>query len=203
MGRPRISCRVPFLSHRSAHAEKRRCSGRLGEGFLSVQAMTLIELLFVVVILAILASLVGQGIGRYRERMRLIQCGANLRGLGTALHIYATEADGQLPNLTPDSMEIPIPAGHVGGMDIRLVLFQYDPILWRVICPSDPRRKTAPDELNPWFVSYFYLQERGLDLGNVTTPVCVIRDGGFFHGKPGSFKSSLLFSDQHMEMESW
>lgn len=165
------------------------------------RALTLVELLFTVVILAILAAIVGQAGAFYRERMRTIQCYTNLRGLGNALQIYAAESESRLPCLTPDNVELGVPPGANGGVDIRFVLVQYDSALWRMVCPSDARRKAAPDELNPWFVSYLYLHGDGLDLGKIEKPVCVLRDGGYFHGKAGRWSSSLLFSDQHLETE--
>lgn len=165
-------------------------------------ALTLVELLVCVVILAILAVLVGEGSSSYRERVRAVKCMANLRGLGNALQIYAAESESRLPSLTPDNVEIGVPQGARGGMDIRFVLVQYDSALWSLVCPSDPRTKACPDSANPWYVSYLYLQEGGLDLGQVTGTVTVMRDSGFFHGRPGRWKSSMLFSDQHLEMES-
>lgn len=167
------------------------------------QGLTVVELLLVVVILGILAVLVSQGLQRTKDRAREVQCLAMLRGVGVALHVYAAESESHLPALSPENIELDGKFGVTGGVDIRFAIFPYDSALWNAVCPSDPRVKTDPDRRNPSYVSYMYLQTRGLDLGQVTAAVPVVRDGGYYHGRRGKWKSSVLFSDQHLEMEVW
>lgn len=60
-------------------------------------AFTLIELLVVIAIVAILAALMVSGLSAARSRARLVACASNLRSIGQAVMLYATEHDGRLP----------------------------------------------------------------------------------------------------------
>ncbi len=169
----------------------------------SQAAFTLVELLLCVVIIGALALLVGEGASIYRERMRGVQCMTQLRGMGAALQIYAAESDSHLPSLTPDNVELAASDSGKGALDIRYELIQYDSALWNMVCPSDPLTRQNPDAKDPTYVSYLYLPESGLDLAQVRQPVCLMRDSGFYHGSPGDRRSTLLYSDQHLEMQKW
>jgi prepilin-type N-terminal cleavage/methylation domain-containing protein len=59
---------------------------------------SLIELIVVVSIIAILASLLLPAIGLVRAQAKQMKCGSNLRQLGIASSIYAEDHDGILPN---------------------------------------------------------------------------------------------------------
>jgi prepilin-type N-terminal cleavage/methylation domain-containing protein/prepilin-type processing-associated H-X9-DG protein len=60
-------------------------------------AFTLIELLVVIAIIGLLAALVLGGVGRAREFARSTQCGGNLRQIGIAVTMYATDHDENVP----------------------------------------------------------------------------------------------------------
>lgn len=61
-------------------------------------AFTLIELLLVMAVLAILASMLMPALSRARERSRAVQCVSNLRQWGFAAHLYADDNDDFLPH---------------------------------------------------------------------------------------------------------
>lgn len=61
------------------------------------QAFTLVELLAVVAIIAILAALLLPTVGRSIRRARDATCKSNLRTLGQACILYASDNDGRLP----------------------------------------------------------------------------------------------------------
>jgi len=63
----------------------------------ATQAFTLIDLLVVVVVLGVLASLVLPSLGRAKERARSTQCLQNLHQLGGAVMLYAKEHGQHLP----------------------------------------------------------------------------------------------------------
>ena len=65
---------------------------------LKTHAFTLVELLVVIVILAILASLVFPSIQQSIAQGRFAKCTANLRGLGTGCLAFAAESNGGLPH---------------------------------------------------------------------------------------------------------
>jgi len=63
----------------------------------SKKGFTLIELLVVIAIIAILAAILFPVFAKAREKARTASCQSNLKQLGTALHMYASDYDGFLP----------------------------------------------------------------------------------------------------------
>jgi len=61
------------------------------------QGFTLIELLVVIAIIAILASILFPVFSRAREKARQASCMSNLKQIGLALAMYASDFDGYLP----------------------------------------------------------------------------------------------------------
>lgn len=60
-------------------------------------AFTLVELLVVIAIIAVLAGIIFPVFAQAREKARQTTCQSNLRQIGTALQMYATDYDGQYP----------------------------------------------------------------------------------------------------------
>lgn len=71
----------------------------------NIQGFTLIELLLVITIIAILAALLLPALARAREMARQVVCTSNLRQMGLAFQMYATDNGGFLPRLMAPTKE--------------------------------------------------------------------------------------------------
>jgi len=97
---------------------------------------TLVELLVVVAIIAVLASLLMPALSMARERARQTQCLANLKMIGLATALYADDESGYTPSwgmsgpssLTAFWVDALLPYASVGN-------------LW--VCPSGPESRGA------------------------------------------------------------
>ena len=69
----------------------------------SYRAFTLIELMTVIGIIAILASVGIMQYSKARENARLASCKNNITHLGNALRVYADNHDGEYPNLSNEN----------------------------------------------------------------------------------------------------
>jgi prepilin-type N-terminal cleavage/methylation domain-containing protein/prepilin-type processing-associated H-X9-DG protein len=108
------------------------------------QGFTLVELLIVVVILAILASMLAPVIAQVRNKVGGYVCQSNLRQIGMATSLYLQDYDEQFagPNGTPYEW---LPDIHTAYLK-----------QWRIwVCPSDPKAKTWDGQ---WESPSFYVR---------------------------------------------
>jgi len=83
------------------------------------RAFTLIELLVVIAIIALLISILLPSLSRARELSKRTVCSANLRGIGQAMYLYASDDPGVFPAIAQTTG-----LGQAGGIaDGRMQIF--------------------------------------------------------------------------------
>lgn len=125
----------------------------------SRSGFTIIELLVVIVVISVLASLVFSVYMRSKEKGRQTQCLSNLRQLGQASLMYAQENNGLFPpyvneESTPQRWEsIPIHGGYPLADHLNAALMPYVNNRKIFYCPTDPY---AGKSISVWAVYHLY-----------------------------------------------
>ena len=158
------------------------------------RGFTLIELLVVIAIIAILASILFPVFSRAREKARETTCRSNLRQIGVAIQMYASDYDGLLPLANSQ----PSVAGPPGLPD---VIQPYVRNVQIFRCPSDRPKKWQTEG-----TSYDYgltlldigMPPQPLDYPFNTEPsqcpLCGDFEQDWHFGKP-----NILFVDGHVK----
>lgn len=113
------------------------------------RAFTLVELMVVMIIITVLASLILPSVRKAREQSQRVACMSNLRQVTQAFTAYANDHDGQF--LCPDSPDAQ--AGISSTSDQNLVvpaLYPYVRSARVFHCPTDPRDNSvsySPNEI--------------------------------------------------------
>lgn len=190
----------------------------------SAKAFTLVELVVVIAVVGILAALLLSALGRVKARTSRIQCVSNLRNIGLAARIFATDNEGLLPTYASDQ-----PFWRT-GLHPYLGLPPEPTTSDRIfICPKDREQLMAPypplfmaPYSSHWFSSYAYngfhigsgVPRQSWDIDTSKNPsrtVLVAEAGARFqfsfhnpeNGSPGRSwaaknpKSVVLFTDGH------
>jgi prepilin-type N-terminal cleavage/methylation domain-containing protein/prepilin-type processing-associated H-X9-DG protein len=90
-------------------------------------AFTLVELLVVIGILAVLISLLLPVLSKMRESAKQVTCSGNLRSLGQAMIMYASDNDGYLPATSQGTPTLENPADWIWWQPDRLAANMNDP----------------------------------------------------------------------------
>lgn len=99
-------------------------------------AFTLIELLFVISIIALLAGLLFPAVGRITDHADTIKCVNNLRQIGASVNLYAADHNNTLPTIET-APENPIYPEDVKAKPIAEVLGPYGISDAVLKCPAD------------------------------------------------------------------
>ena len=143
----------------------------------SQRGFSLVELLFVIAIISLLAALLFPVFGRVREQARSMVCFGNMRQIGSAVHLYIQDWDESYPmNRLPDESHAPlgciVPAGSSNPMsnleesrlNWRRVVQPYIHNKQVLVCPSNPNTQLviiggipSGDQTNRYYLPKDYL----------------------------------------------
>ena len=164
-------------------------------------AFTLLELLIVIAILALLASLLLPALSRGRESARAAACISNLHQIGVGLQMYVSDNQNRLPVMFDWSAD---QATNTNGPPINRVLARDVGSTNVFRCPSDKADvfQTTGSSYS-WNVllngqNADHLHLLGLDFGPTQVPL--VFDKQDFHRSRGNGKGiNYLYADQHLK----
>jgi prepilin-type processing-associated H-X9-DG protein len=196
--------------------------------FKATLALTLVELLVTVAIIAVLVALLLPAVSRVRESANRSRCASNFVQIGVAIHQFAADNDGWLPAaLGAHGLNILSRAGPLarywGNYDMSTPLEAYLKAT-PVVCPSASR-------LNPpgWTFSHNYVgnvgilgwpdagyrQHKAAEVERLSQKIVLGEGKNSFDSKDGGYikkwdnpnslrgvhqgKTNLLFLDGHVE----
>ena len=174
------------------------------------RAFTLVELLMVIAIIVVIASLLVPAVARARARAAGARCAAQLHGIGLMLQMYFGESRNVLPkvNMMP-SLRPPLNS----YPSLVQLLAPYDKGGTRVFrCPADQITQPAPDA-PPGFATYFdreqssyyWNEDVSIRASHITElkdsdGVLLVQEYEPFHGRPGESGSiNRLYADLHVD----
>lgn len=106
-------------------------------------AFTLIELLFVIAIIAILAAILFPIFAQAREKARETTCTSNMRQIGLQVRMYCQDFDETMPLFYAYNSQPP--TGQPGHKGVELEIIPYGKSMKLFVCPDDLGGPSLPD----------------------------------------------------------
>ncbi len=106
----------------------------------SCGGLTLIEVIVVLAVICVVGALVLTALARARESSRRVTCAGNLKDIGSAILMYASDNSDLLPSVSRTDRKLGPQGPPVGGQGVAslsLLHPQYVSRTWLFVCPSD------------------------------------------------------------------
>jgi prepilin-type N-terminal cleavage/methylation domain-containing protein/prepilin-type processing-associated H-X9-DG protein len=141
-------------------------------------AFTLLELLCVITIIALLASMLMPAVGTMQQKADSIRCAANLRGIGVAVQLYLQDHNFYYPEIQ-NPIDPPVyPASDSSPMSMTQAFGPYGVTDQTMRCPSDIKSPNPPGSSYQLYgTSYDW--KPTLDDENQSSPLVYGRRMGF------------------------
>lgn len=192
---PRAVGRQCIPNRRVGHASLTRWSG-------SIRGFNLIELLLVIAIIALLASMLLPALNLARDEGRRISCLNNLKQLSASIQMYMADNDGKLPENNPGSTNTWVAGNMLLAQEATNLLFirqsklfpyAAQPAIYR--CPADASTalgvaRTRSYSMNGW-VGSRYMESYG---GKKTSFRTFLKDSELSLAGPSAI---WLLADEH------
>lgn len=106
-------------------------------------AFTLLELLCVITLIALLASMMMPALGHVREKAHSTACAANLRQIGVAVSLYVSEHDNTFPYIETDPTNPILYPDDIPAQPMLETLQPYGVSAKTLECPADVSNPNA------------------------------------------------------------
>jgi prepilin-type N-terminal cleavage/methylation domain-containing protein/prepilin-type processing-associated H-X9-DG protein len=170
-----------------------------------LRAFTLVELLVVIAVLGILASLLLPALSRAKEAGRSAKCISNLRQIGIALNLWVGDNDNKMPVMRDAPVPPNAPVGPEPSPD--MVLSNYVSGVMRIFeCPSDDQRLFVQTRSSYAWNSLLNGQDAdrlnllGLPTQVSGTPLFYDKEG-FHRGRDTNGGVNTLYADSHVSKQ--
>jgi prepilin-type N-terminal cleavage/methylation domain-containing protein/prepilin-type processing-associated H-X9-DG protein len=168
-------------------------------------AFTLVELLVVIAVLGILASLLLPALSRAKEAGRSAKCISNLRQVGLATRLWAEDHENKMPVMRDAPVPPNPPAGPEPSPDV--VLSNYVSGVMRIFeCPSDNQQLFVQTRSSYAWNSLLngqnadHLSLLGLPTQQTGTPLFYDKEG-FHRGGDTNGGVNTLYADTHVSKQ--